>query len=51
VRSAAVIRVAATWPAGLLGRAWLSLNVERSGPVTLYRFDPGTLGLISPCGG
>jgi hypothetical protein len=31
----------------LLGWAWLSLNVERSGPLTLYRFDPGTLGLIS----
>ena len=31
----------------LLGWAWLSLNLERSGPLTLYRFDPGTLGLIS----
>ena len=31
----------------LLGWAWLGLNVERSGPLTLYRFDPGMLGLIS----
>jgi hypothetical protein len=31
----------------LLGWAWLSLNVERSGPLTLYRFDPQTLRLIS----
>ena len=31
----------------LLGWAWLSLNLERSGPLTLYRFDPGMLGLIS----
>ena len=31
----------------LLGWAWLSLNVERSGPLTLYRFDPETVRLIS----
>jgi len=31
----------------LLGRAWLSRNAERSGPLTLYRFDPATLRLIS----
>lgn len=31
----------------LLGSAWLSRNTERSGPLTLYRFDPQTLQLIS----
>lgn len=31
----------------LLGWAWLSLNLERSGPLTLYRFDPETMRLIS----
>lgn len=31
----------------LLGRAWLSRNVERFGPLTLYRFDPATMRLIS----
>ena len=31
----------------LLGWAWLSLNLERAGPLTLYRFDPQTLRLIS----
>jgi hypothetical protein len=31
----------------LLGWAWLSRNLERSGPLTLYRFDPATLRLIS----
>jgi hypothetical protein len=31
----------------LLGWAWLSRNTERSGPLTLYRFDPQTLHLIS----
>jgi hypothetical protein len=30
----------------LLGSAWLSLNVERLGPLTLYRFDPETLQLV-----
>ncbi len=31
----------------LLGSAWLSRNLEQSGPLTLYRFDPKTLRLIS----
>lgn len=31
----------------LLGLAWLSLNLEHSGPPALYRFDPETLRLIS----
>jgi outer membrane protein assembly factor BamB len=31
----------------LLGWAWLSQNAERAGPLTLYRFDPDTLRLIS----
>jgi hypothetical protein len=31
----------------LLGPAWLSRNVEQSGRLTLYRFDPQTLQLIS----
>jgi hypothetical protein len=31
----------------LLGSAWLSRDVERFGPLTLYRFDPRTLRLIS----
>jgi hypothetical protein len=31
----------------LLGLAWLSLNLEHSGPTALYRFDPQTLRLIS----
>lgn len=31
----------------LLGWAWLSPNLERSGPLTLYRFDPPALRLIS----
>jgi hypothetical protein len=31
----------------LLGRAWLSRNAERSGPLTLYRFDAQSLQLIS----
>jgi len=31
----------------LLGSAWLSRNASRSGPLTLYRFAPLTLQLIS----
>jgi hypothetical protein len=44
VSGPAVINQSGVW---LLGPAWLSRNLERSGPLTLYRFDPVTLRLIS----
>jgi hypothetical protein len=41
---AMVITRAGVW---LVGPAWMSRNLERSGPLTLYRFDSQSLQLIS----